>query len=91
MARVTVEDCLKHVDNRFNLVLLASRRARQLANGVAPLLPRDKERDKPTVLALREIGAGLIRQEVIAEVDRMTAAARARQLAEEAAAAERDD
>ncbi|MEA3302758.1 MAG: DNA-directed RNA polymerase subunit omega [Pseudomonadota bacterium] len=58
MARITVEDCLDHVDNRFNLVLLATKRARQLANGVEPLIPW--ENDKPTVVALREIAAGLI-------------------------------
>ena len=58
MARITVEDCLEHVDNRFNLVLLATKRARQLANGVEPLIPW--ENDKPTVVALREIAAGLI-------------------------------
>ncbi len=60
MARVTVEDCLEHADNRFNLVLLASKRARQLANGAVPLVPADN--DKPTVLALREIAAGKITQ-----------------------------
>jgi len=60
MARVTVEDCLEHADNRFNLVLLASKRARQLANGAAPLVSADN--DKPTVLALREIAAGKITQ-----------------------------
>ena len=58
MARITVEDCLEHVDNRFNLVLLATKRARQLAGGVEPLIPW--ENDKPTVVALREIAAGLI-------------------------------
>lgn len=58
MARITVEDCLEHVDNRFDLVLLATKRARQLVNGVAPLLPW--ENDKPTVMALREIAEGLI-------------------------------
>jgi DNA-directed RNA polymerase subunit omega len=58
MARVTVEDCMDYVDNRFDLVLLASKRARQLANGVEPLLPW--ENDKPTVMALREIAEGLI-------------------------------
>ena len=58
MARVTVEDCLEHVDNRFDLVLLATKRARQLVNGVEPLLPW--ENDKPTVMALREIAEGLI-------------------------------
>ncbi len=57
MARVTVEDCLEYVDNRFELVLIASKRARQLANGADTTLEWDK--DKPTVLALREIAEGL--------------------------------
>jgi len=64
MARVTVEDCLDHVDNRFDLVLLATKRARQLSNGVAPLLPW--ENDKPTVMALREIAEGLVDDQVVA-------------------------
>lgn len=72
MARVTVEDCLDHVDNRFDLVLLATKRARQLANGVDPLL--EWENDKPTVMALREIAAGLVDDQVVnppkqAEID----------------------
>jgi DNA-directed RNA polymerase subunit omega len=58
MARVTVEDCLDKVDNRFQLVLVATKRARQLANGVRPLV--DWENDKPTIVALREIADGLI-------------------------------
>ena len=58
MARITVEDCLEHVDNRFDLVLLATKRARQLAAGVDPLVPW--ENDKPTIVALREIAEGLI-------------------------------
>ena len=65
MARITVEDCLANVDNRFDLVLLASRRARQLVNGVDPLVPW--ENDKPTVVALREIADGLISEETVAE------------------------
>jgi DNA-directed RNA polymerase subunit omega len=65
MARITVEDCLDNVDNRFDLVLLASRRARQLVNGVDPLVPW--ENDKPTVVALREIAEGLISEETVAE------------------------
>lgn len=65
MARITVEDCLTNVDNRFDLVLLASRRARQLVNGVDPLVPW--ENDKPTVVALREIAEGLISEETVAE------------------------
>jgi len=62
MARLTVEDCLKYVDNRFNLVLLASKRARQLALGATPLVPVEK--DKPTVVALREIAEGKITPEI---------------------------
>jgi DNA-directed RNA polymerase subunit omega len=70
MARITVEDCLDNVDNRFDLVLLASRRARQLVNGVDPLLPW--ENDKPTVVALREIAEGLITEETMAEPEEST-------------------
>ena len=58
MARTTVEDCLENVDNRFQLVLIASKRARELSNGADPLVPRDN--DKDTVIALREIAEGLI-------------------------------
>lgn len=58
MARITVEDCLDNLDNRFDLVLLASKRARQLVNGVEPLVPW--ENDKATVVALREIAEGLV-------------------------------
>jgi len=58
MARLTVEDCLDHVDNRFELVLVAAKRARQLAMGAEPLVEEDN--DKPTVLALREIADNLI-------------------------------
>ena len=67
MARLTVEDCLKNVNNRFNLVLLASKRARQLAMGATPLVP--VENDKPTVIALREIGRGKITQENFEKLD----------------------
>ena len=56
MARITVEDCLDNINNRFQLVLVATTRARQIANGKAPLV--EEENDKPTVLALREIAAG---------------------------------
>ena len=58
MARITVEDCLKNVDNRFDLVLTATKRARQIAHGAEALL--EEENDKPTVIALREIAAGYI-------------------------------
>ncbi|MFO7787248.1 MAG: DNA-directed RNA polymerase subunit omega [Halospina sp.] len=64
MARVTVEDCLDHVDNRFQLVMLSTKRARQLATyGSEPKVP--PENDKPTVLALREIAAGKISFETV--------------------------
>lgn len=60
MARITVEDCLDHVDNRFELVLVASKRARQLELSSAdPLV--DPENDKPTVVALREIALGHVK------------------------------
>jgi DNA-directed RNA polymerase subunit omega len=65
MARVTIEDCLDHVDNRFELVLLATKRARQLVNGVEPLVPW--ENDKATVVALREIAEGLISSKMVQE------------------------
>ena len=68
MARVTVEDCLDHVENRFALVLLGSKRARQIANGKEPLV--DRENDKPTVIALREIAEGLISYEMIDRVNK---------------------
>ncbi len=66
MARVTVEDCLEHVDNRFDLVLLASKRARQIAMGSQPLVA--EEGDKPTVIALREIAEGLVSHESVAAI-----------------------
>lgn len=68
MARVTVQDCLQHVDNRFDLVLLATKRARQLARGVAPLVPL--ENDKFTVVALREIAEGLVNRDSVEAQDR---------------------
>jgi DNA-directed RNA polymerase subunit omega len=61
MARITVEDCLDNIDNRFELVLTATKRARQIAHGAEPLV--DEENDKPTVIALREIAEGLIDEE----------------------------
>ncbi|MAP29333.1 MAG: DNA-directed RNA polymerase subunit omega [Pseudomonas sp.] len=66
MARVTVEDCLENVENRFELVMLASKRARQLATG-----GKDAkvawENDKPTVVALREVAEGLVTNAIMAE------------------------
>ncbi|BAN51266.1 DNA-directed RNA polymerase subunit omega [compost metagenome] len=68
MARVTVEDCLDNVDNRFELVMLATKRSRQLATGGKE--PKVAwENDKPTVVALREIAAGLVDYDVIAQED----------------------
>jgi DNA-directed RNA polymerase subunit omega len=88
MARITVEDCLEVVDNRFELVLMATKRARQLANGADPLV--DSTNDKPTVLALREIAGRKISQDLIDEVDRQ-AREKAEREALEWAAAEVDD
>ena len=65
MARLTVEDCLDYVDNRFELVLVASKRARQLSMGAEPLV--ELENDKPTVLALREIAENKINKSVLEE------------------------
>ena len=63
MARVTVEDCLENIHNRFDLILVASKRARQIARGVSePMVER--ENDKPTVIALREIAEGLVTKEI---------------------------
>lgn len=58
MARVTVEDCIKKVENRFDLILMAAHRARLIANGADITVPRDN--DKNPVVALREIGAGTL-------------------------------
>jgi DNA-directed RNA polymerase subunit omega len=64
MARVTVEDCLEHVENRFELVMVATKRARQISvGGDQPLV--EWENDKSTVVALREIAAGLIKADIL--------------------------
>ena len=65
MARVTVEDCLDHVDNRFDLVLTAAKRARHIAMGGEPLV--EIGTDKPTVCALREIAEGIVTEELLAQ------------------------
>ncbi|NND00701.1 MAG: DNA-directed RNA polymerase subunit omega [Gammaproteobacteria bacterium] len=65
MARVTVEDCLANVDNRFQLVLVATKRARQITLGAEPFV--DEENDKPTVLALREIAEGFVTRDILDE------------------------
>ncbi len=66
MVRITVEDCVKNIDNLFDMVMIAAQRARRLANGAEPLVER--ENDKPTVIALREIAAGLINEEILQEI-----------------------
>ncbi|HMM67447.1 MAG TPA: DNA-directed RNA polymerase subunit omega [Dokdonella sp.] len=88
MARITVEDCLSVVDNRFELVLMATKRARQLAKGADPTI--DAQNDKPTVVSLREIAARKVDQAMIDEIDRQTRE-RAEREALEWAAAEVDD
>ena len=66
MARITVEDCLDNVDNRFELVMVSSKRARQIqAGGKDPLVEADN--DKPTVIALREIADGLVDANILIE------------------------
>ncbi len=87
MARVTVEDCLEKVQNRFDLVLMAAKRARLIANGQEPMV--EEENDKPTVLALREIADDKINEEVLAELE--LEAKRARELEAWNAAAETQD
>lgn len=68
MARVTVEDAVKKIGNRFDMILMAARRARQLSEGKEPLVQEDN--DKPTVIALREIEEGLIDGNVMDAQDR---------------------
>ncbi len=70
MARITDEDCLKVVDNRFELVMMAANRARQLANGVEPQIDNGEANDKPTVLALREIAARRIDNDYVEAVEK---------------------
>ncbi|ACO73452.1 DNA-directed RNA polymerase subunit omega [Laribacter hongkongensis] len=66
MARITVDDCLKRIPNRFDLTLAAAYRARQIANGAQLLIDSNAgSKDKPTVVALREIAAGQIGREVL--------------------------
>ena len=67
MARITVEDCLKNIDNIFEMVLVAAKRARRLAHGADPLV--EVENDKSTVIALREIAAGHITPAILEEIE----------------------
>lgn len=78
MARVTVEECLEYVENRFELVLVAAKRAHQLSSGGYKSL-LDVGKDKPTVVALREIEAGLINASVLSETYEMQAQLSAQQ------------
>ncbi len=65
MARITVDDCLDNIPNRFQLTLVAAYRARQISNGSDPLVSQQGTRDKPTVIALREIAAGKVGLELL--------------------------
>jgi len=70
MARITVEDCLGNIENIFEMVLVAAKRARRVAHGADPMVAL--ENDKPTVIALREIAAGHITPAILEEIDRPT-------------------
>ena len=67
MARITVEDCLDNIDNIFEMVLVAAKRARRVAHGAEPMV--ELENDKPTVIALREIAEGLISPAILEEIE----------------------
>ena len=67
MARITVEDCMNKVDNIFDMILLAAKRAKRIANGADALVER--ENDKPTVIALREIADGKMSESILEELD----------------------
>ena len=71
MARITVEDCLDNIDNIFEMVLVAAKRARRIAHGAEPMLPL--ENDKPTVVALREIADGLVTPAILDEIEQTAA------------------
>jgi DNA-directed RNA polymerase subunit omega len=67
MARITVEDCLDNIENIFEMVLVAAKRARRIAHGADPMV--ELENDKPTVIALREIAEGLVTPAILEEID----------------------
>ena len=71
MARITVEDCLDNIDNIFEMVLVASKRARRIAHGAEPMV--ELENDKPTVLALREIAEGHVTPAILDEIEQPVA------------------
>ncbi len=67
MARITVEDCVDNIENIFEMVLVAAKRARRIAHGADPMV--ELENDKPTVIALREIAEGHVTPAILSEVD----------------------
>ncbi len=67
MARITVEDCVHNIDNIFEMVLVAAKRARRVAHGADPMV--EPENDKPTVIALREIAEGHVTPAILEEID----------------------
>jgi DNA-directed RNA polymerase subunit omega len=67
MARITVEDCLDNIENIFEMVLVAAKRARRVAHGAEPMV--ELENDKPTVVALREIAEGHVNPSILEEID----------------------
>jgi DNA-directed RNA polymerase subunit omega len=67
MARITVEDCLANIENIFEMVLVAAKRARRVAHGAEPMV--ELENDKPTVVALREIAEGHVNPSILEEID----------------------
>lgn len=67
MARITVEDCLDNIDNIFEMVLVAAKRARRVAHGADPMV--DLQNDKPTVIALREIAEGHVTPAILEEIE----------------------
>ena len=71
MARITVEDCLENIENMFEMVLVAAKRARRIAHGAEPMV--ELENDKPTVLALREIAEGLVTPAILDEIEQPVA------------------
>ena len=71
MARITVEDCLENIENIFEMVLVAAKRARRIAHGADAMV--ELENDKPTVLALREIAQGLVSPSILEEIEQPAA------------------
>ena len=65
MARITIDDCLEKIPNRFQLTLVASLRSRQLSNGAEPVIDVEGSNDKPSVIALREIAEGVIGEDIL--------------------------